>query len=87
MPRALGRHVDLQPPADLNGLLRGLRFVVSALCSPLNAAVSAAVFLDSDLHATALVYALILQDRGGASLIQVDHADEQIASGRNYSIR
>src|SRR5271170_8091365 len=75
----LGRHVDLQPAADLNSLLRGLRFVISALCGPLDAAVSASVFLDSDLHATALVYALILKDGRRSSLIQVNHADEQVA--------
>jgi hypothetical protein len=75
----LGRHIDLQPAADLNSLLRGLRFVISALCSPLDAAVSASVFLDSDLHATALVYALILKDGRRSSLIQVNHADEQVA--------
>ena len=71
-------HVDLQSAADLNGLLRGLRCVVSALRSPLNTAVSAPVFLDSDLNATALVYTLILKDGRRSSLIQVDHADEQV---------
>jgi hypothetical protein len=59
-----GGYVDLKPVADLNGLLRSLRFIIGAWCGPLNAAVSASIFLDRDLHGAVLVYALIFKNAG-----------------------